>query len=354
MGKSKFRNEGIVAWRSPSNIALVKYWGKYGIQLPRNASVSFTLSNAFTEMQIAYSPKEDQSETISLDFLFEEKEQPKFKEKINRFLESIRSYLPYLDDFHLNIKSRNSFPHSTGIASSASSMSALALCLCQIENEIEGKTEMDESFYQKASRIARLGSGSACRSIYPYLVLWGDLAQVANSSNEIALPVFQEEHPVFKTFQDSILIIDSTVKSVSSRAGHALMDTNPYAEARYKQANSHAVALLEAMRVGDLELWGSIVEKEALTLHALMMASEPPFILMRPQTLTVIEKIREYRQTRKKPVYFTLDAGPNVHMLYPENIKDEITYFIEQELVPLCENGRVIQDQVGEGPIEIK
>lgn len=345
--------KGNISWKSPSNIALVKYWGKYGNQLPRNASVSFTLDNAYTETSVSYISGESLSNEVSISFLFEGQPNPKFEEKIRTFLNSVITYFPFLKELHLDIESKNSFPHSTGIASSASSMSALALCLCQIEREAYGLLENDGDFFQKASVIARLGSGSACRSVYPYLGLWGATNTIPGSSNEFAIPVGDDIHPVFKTFKDSILIISAAEKSVSSRAGHALMTGNPYAEARYLQANQHVSDIMETMRSGDIETWGNIVEKEALTLHALMMASEPPYILMRPNTLEVIEKIRWFRKANNIPVYFTLDAGPNVHILYPDNVKDKVIYFIEEELVSLCENGRVIHDQVGQGPEKI-
>ncbi len=340
-------------WKSPSNIALVKYWGKYGVQLPQNASVSFTLKNAYTETTVSYVAKPEKTNDVSISFLFEGAPHPKFEEKIKVFLSSVIGHFPLLKDLHLDIESKNSFPHSTGIASSASSMSALALCLCQIERDVYGLLENDTDFYQKASVIARLGSGSACRSVYPYLGLWGKTDTIPGSSNEFAIPVGNDIDPVFKTFKDSILIISAAEKSVSSRAGHALMTGNPYAEARYQQANRHVSDIMETMRSGDIEGWGNIVEKEALTLHALMMASEPPYILMRPNTLEVIEKIRWFRKENNVPVYFTLDAGPNVHILYPDNVKDKVIYFIEEELVSLCENGRVIHDQVGQGPEKI-
>lgn len=345
--------QGQVAWKSPSNIALVKYWGKYGRQLPQNASISFTLSEANTKMSVSYKTKEVKDASIALTFLFEGKENAKFAEKISKFLDSIISYFPFIPELEFTIESENSFPHSTGIASSASSMSALALCLCQIEKNHFKPEVTEEEFYQKASLIARLGSGSACRSVYSRLAMWGELASLEGSSNEYAIPVIDKIDPIFHTFRDSIFIVSSEEKSVSSRAGHALMEGNPYAAARYEQANQHVTEIIEAMQNGDLESWGNIVEKEALTLHALMMASEPPYILMHPNTLKVIEKIRAFRKEKNAPVYFTLDAGPNIHILYPDNVKDMITHFIQEELVSLCENSRVIHDFVGEGPEKI-
>src|SRR3954471_17456463 len=104
-----FKNiHGEIAWRAPSNIALVKYWGKYGQQLPRNASISFTLSNAFTETHIKYSAKEKTDNGIDLKFYFEGKSNPKFEEKIQQFLESIIPQFPFLPHFSLEINSKNS------------------------------------------------------------------------------------------------------------------------------------------------------------------------------------------------------------------------------------------------------
>jgi len=344
--------QGRTGWRSPSNIALVKYWGKYGIQLPRNASVSLTLDEAFSETIIDYRPKQEKDPGISVTFTFDGQPNVSFENKIRKFLTGLTKQFSFLEELHLDIQSRNSFPHSAGIASSASSMSALALCLCGIEQEIKGDPGV-AAFYEKASLIARLGSGSACRSVYPFVAVWGQHPGVPSSSNEYAVPVAEEVDPVFKTMKDSILIVSSAEKSVSSRAGHALMEGNSYAPARYQQANQHLSEILSAMKAGDLEKWGAIVEKEALTLHALMMASEPPYILMRADTLAVIEKIHQLRNEQKVPVYFTLDAGPNVHVLYPDSVKDIVISYINKELVSLCENGRVIHDQVGQGPVKI-
>ena len=160
-----FKNiQGETAWRAPSNIALVKYWGKYGNQLPRNASISFTLNSAFTETSVKYIAKTDDNKNIDLKFLFEGKENPKFAEKIQKFLESIVPHFPILPYFSLEINSTNSFPHSTGIASSASSMSALALCLVDIENALDGGLRPHE-FFEKASKIAKANEKMELRFI---------------------------------------------------------------------------------------------------------------------------------------------------------------------------------------------
>jgi len=349
-----FKNiKGEVAWKAPSNIALVKYWGKYGNQLPKNASISFTLENAFTETTVKYVSKTDEHKNIDLTFYFEGKENLKFAAKIKKFLESIVPHFPFLPHFSLEIHSYNSFPHSTGIASSASSMAALALCLTSIENELDGGM-YPALFFEKASMIARLGSGSACRSVYPYLAAWGKHSAIPFSSNEHAVQAFEGVHPVFKTFKDAILIVSADEKAVSSRAGHALMEGNPFAESRYQQAANHQSALVAAMQLGDIPAFGEIIENEALTLHALMMCSTPSYMLMLPNTLKIIDLIKTYRAENNVPLYYTLDAGPNVHLLYPEENAEEVELFIGKMLLPHCEQQRVIFDKVGSGPVRLK
>jgi len=344
---------GSISWRSPSNIAIVKYWGKHGRQLPKNPSISFTLDAAYTETTLEYEPKTGVDQGIDLTFFFEEKPNEAFADKVKKYLESITQIFPFLRQLKLTVHSRNSFPHSSGIASSASSMSALALCLCTLEDVLFESLQNDEEFRQKASFVARLGSGSACRSIYAGLAMWGEMGEVKSSSDLFAIPMIDEVNESFKSFHDDILIVSQGEKSVSSRAGHGLMVGNPYAENRYTQARQHTHNLLAALKTGDLEAFGHILESEALTLHALMMASNPPYILMKPHTITLIEKVQAFRKDTGHPLYFSLDAGPNLHLLYPDDIKEEVQNFITSELVSYCENGKWIADKVGKGPLQL-
>ena len=338
-------------WKSPSNLALIKYWGKHGVQLPQNPSISFTLNNAFTETKVGYSPNLEVEQGINLEFYFEGKENDPFLLKQKKFLESIIDIFPFLPQLNLTVHSHNSFPHSAGIASSASSMSALALCLCSIERDLFGTLESEAEFLQKASFVSRLGSGSACRSVYPVMAVWGE--GIAGSSNLYAVPHAAHTHEVFHTFHDDILIISKSEKSVSSRAGHALMKGNAYADIRYAQAHARLHTLIQALGAGDLKTFGEITENEALTLHALMMTSEPSYLLMEANSLAAINKVRAFRAETDVPLYFSLDAGPNLHLLYPDADKIEVQKFIEQELKPLCEDGKYIPDMVGQGAIMV-
>ena len=347
-----FGKNNNTAWRSPSNIALVKYWGKKEGQIPENASLSFTLSKSYTETQISYSEKEKRGE-ISVDFLFEGKQNDLFQQKILKFLSSIIEYFPFLTKLHLKIESKNSFPHSAGIASSASSMSALALCLCSIEKKHYKSLNTDNEFYKKASFIARLGSGSASRSVFPKIATWGKIHNSENTSDKYASVLQFKIDDKYENYNDAILIISKKEKEVSSTVGHNLMNSHHFAKARFKQANENLDSLLEVLKTGNEDKFIEIVENEALTLHGLMMNSNPSFILMKPNTLKVIEKIRNYRKKTGSKSCFTLDAGPNIHLLYPDNEKDNVQNFIKNDLLQYCVDGFWINDKVGKGAIEI-
>ncbi len=344
---------GQVSWRSPSNIALVKYWGKYGTQLPKNPSISFTLSAAFTETTVQYEPRTDFSGPISMSFLFDGQIMPAFAQRISEYLIRLIPTLPFIEQLHFHVSSRNSFPHSAGIASSAAGLSALALCLCSIEDQFFETLQEDQPFRTKASRLARLGSGSACRSIYSRAALWGKTGLVDDAHNEYAIPFGPYLHPAFEGYQDAILLVSNTQKSVSSSAGHALMETHPYAGVRYDQARRNLQEMIECLKHGHLDRFSVLCENEAMQLHALMMSSQPNYLLMRPGTISIIEEVRAFRSDTEIPLCFTLDAGPNVHLLYPKAENEAVENFIGDTLVKYCHQGAWIKDEMGLGPLQI-
>ena len=358
--------QGKVGWQSPSNIALVKYWGKRGKQLPQNPSISFTLSECRSETFIGF----EKADHFGFRFFFEGKENPAFGAKIEKFLLENQAFFPFINQLQLTVESRNTFPHSSGIASSASSMSAFVMGLMEIEHILSNLSAFRQAQrpspvevpelvegpinLQKASYFSRLASGSASRSVFPKMALWGATDGYKGSSDEYAVSLENDIHPVFKTYSDSILIVSGETKSVSSRAGHGLMEGNPYASARYAQANENIKNLLGALKAGDLDTFINITESEALQLHALMMCSHPSFILMKPNTLRIIEEVRNFRNETRIPLCFTLDAGPNVHLLYPENEAEKVENFIKSNLVTYCDKSRWIADHVGDGPKKLQ
>jgi len=340
-----------ISWESPSNIALIKYWGKHDDQLPQNPSLSFNLKNSKTITNIIYQKKEPDESSIR--YFFEDQRNVPFEKRIKNYFEKIAVYLPFLKKLDFTIYSKNTFPHSAGIASSASSFSALAHGLCSIEKDLFHTLPGQDEFYRKASFLARLGSGSASRSISGKAVLWGKTERVTESSDEYAVPIDEQVHHLFKSYRDAVLIIDSGQKTSSSSKGHMLMENHSFAKARYLQANINLEKMLLALKTGGEKLFAEIVESEAMTLHALMLSSNPAIFLIKPNTLAVIEKLKEFRRKQCLNFAFTLDAGPNVHILYPNKIKAIMVNFIENELLPFCENGKWIDDEISNGPKQI-
>jgi diphosphomevalonate decarboxylase len=336
----KLKESLVSKWQAPSNIALVKYWGKYGMQLPANPSISFTL-NACRTITSVKAIKGQPGFSISYDGVAK----PEFAPKIQAYLERIVDYCPWTAHYFFEIDTHNTFPHSSGIASSASSMAALSACMMDFESELTA-TPLD---YHKMSFLSRLGSGSACRSLQGAAVLWGEHKDTADSSNFYGVDKSGLLHPVFQDFQDTILLVDKGEKVVSSTVGHDLMNGHAFAEARFEQAQENLTTLKKALQEGDLETFIKITESEALTLHAMMMTSQPYFILMKPHTLSIIEEIWAFRKETQIPVCFTLDAGANVHMLYPSNHKTAVDVLINNKLTRYCQNSHYICDEIGAG-----
>ncbi|WP_407498621.1 diphosphomevalonate decarboxylase [Elizabethkingia anophelis] len=332
-----------VAESCPSNIALIKYWGKYENQIPANPSISYTLNHCRTNTTMEFS----EGENFSVQTFLAGNEELKFAEKIEKYFKNIEQYLPWILKGKYVIRTENTFPHSSGIASSASGFGAIAKCLMQLDAIFSGNTSEEEAL-KKASFLARLGSGSACRSLYNGLVVWGNTKEVEGSSDLYAVQYPNDEiHPVFKKFNDWVLLIHEGEKSVSSTVGHGLMKTNPYAERRFQEAHENFAKLKNILKTGDLEGFIKLTEHEALTLHAMMMMSDPAFILMKTGTLEVINKIWDFRRITGLPLFFTLDAGANVHLLFPNDIEsDKIKIFIQQELLPFTQKAGVVKDEM--------
>jgi len=346
---SKIIESGGFEWSAPSNIALVKYWGKKANQIPANPSISFTLNDCKTITKLAYERKED--DRISFDLLFEGQPKESFRPKIEKFFERTAEYLPFLNDYHFTIDTRNTFPHSSGIASSASGMAALAMNLMSLERELN-PAMTDEHFYKKASFLARLGSGSAARSIKGKVVIFGEHEGTPGSSNLYGTE-FGELHNIFQNYKDTILLVDKGEKQVSSSVGHDLVHGHPFAEERFKQAHRNLSAVKSILSSGDLDGFIKYTESEALILHAIMMTSMPYFILMKPNTLEIINRIWQFRNDTGIPVCFTLDAGANVHVLYPENVAVKVLDFIKAELLVYCQNNQYICDEIGTGALSL-
>ncbi len=333
-----------ITWRCPSNIAIVKYWGKWGNQMPCNPSVSMTLSEAVTEVQLETFEKKQSG--IELEYFFGGEKNDSFQTRILKYLETNISRFPLLNNVAIRLSSHNSFPHSTGIASSASAFGAIALSLLEAEGRLNAVSDK-ELFYTEASELARLGSGSACRSMFGGFVSWGEHPEITGSSDIFATEV-TDVHENFKKMMDAILIVDDEPKKVSSSVGHSLMNNHPYAENRFLQAKENTGKIIKTLYNGDYEEFIHIAESEALALHAMMMTSTNYYLLMKPGTIHAIEKIIHFRKKNNVPICFTLDAGPNVHVIYPESYKNEVSDFLHNEFEMDLKG--IIFDKSGTGP----
>lgn len=328
------------SWTSPANIAFVKYWGKKSHQIPANPSLSMTLSECTTTTKTKFQAANGLSVRLKLNGKSEEK----FATKIKDYLESLQDELPWILNLSVEIETSNTFPHGAGIASSASGLSAFALTLTEFLTHL--KSDPDEAlFLNRASYLSRLASGSACRSVYGGFTSWGDSA-LPDSSDLFATSF--TVHPELASLNDTVLVINSEEKTISSRSGHGRMNEHFFAEARYSQARDNFSRCISALQRGEMDDVGIILEAEALALHAMMLTSPEPYTLLNPNTLSAINAIWDFRKETKLPLYFTLDAGPNLHLIYPEAQNNKITTFISHELTPLAEN--IIHDKTGIGP----
>jgi diphosphomevalonate decarboxylase len=358
MGRPDFKTANIMTgslkhmhyskWRCPSNIALVKYWGKRDFQKPMNPSLSFVLQDAFTETSVELHKIGNQK----VEFYFEGFAN-EFGVRIEKFLDQVSSKLLWVKNYNFRIHSHNSFPHSAGIASSASSFGALALCLTELDFAHSGKAINGPHFLQEASELARMGSGSACRSVYSGFSIWGQTQLFKSCCDDYAMPLSDGVHPVFYGLRNAILMVDSGKKEVSSSVGHQLMENHLYQHSRIAQAHQNLNELYLALLTGNQEKFVEVVENEALSLHAMMMTSNPSFILLKPSSLEMISRIRHFRLKSQIPVCFTIDAGPNIHLLYFQGNELDVKAFIERDLLEFCENGKWIDDRIGAGPERI-
>ena len=281
---------------APANIALIKYWGRKDsdLRLPGNNSISINLSgiSSVTSVEFNEDLKADQ---ISID---REVVTGIEKVRIITHLDRIRK----MAGIHHRawVESDNNFPKGTGLASSASGFAALTLAAC-----FSAGLSLSE---KDLSILARLGSGSACRSIPSGIVEW----KAGNSNrSSYAYSLFPAN---FWDIRDVIAIVHSDVKKTSSTKGHAAVESSPFYRERIREIPQKIRRIKEAIRNKDFSEFGEIVEAEALSMHAVMITSKPALIYWLPTTLRVMHQIMDWRSGGLES-YFTIDAGPNVHVL---------------------------------------
>lgn len=285
------------------NVALLKYWGNRddALRLPSNSSISMNLDSLWTRTRVAwYELRDRRCELHEKDTLTINSQQITGAglQRVSVFLDIVRSMAGIKD--RAEVASENNFPAGAGIASSASAFAALALAATKAAGLDLSEVEL--------SRLARRGSGSACRSIPGGFVEW----QAGRSdADSFALAIVPPEH---WALVDCIAMISSEHKPTGSTEGHALAATSPLQAARVADTPRRLEICRRAILERDFEALAGIVELDSNLMHAVMMTSSPPLFYWQEATLTVMRTVQEWRRGGL-PVCYTIDAGPNVHVI---------------------------------------
>jgi diphosphomevalonate decarboxylase len=316
--------------RAGSNIAFIKYWGVAdpALNLPLNGSISMTLADAHTTTTVAW----DRPGMLAEDLIVVDDvvQTGASAARIGRHLDRMRAMAGVNHRAH--VVSRNNFPMASGIASSASGFAALTVAGCRALGLELGDAQL--------SALARLGSGSACRSIFGGYVRWDRGHDDASST---AHPIFAADH---WDLRDVVAVVSHAAKAVSSEAGHRLAATSPLNAARVAFAEVALEEVEDAIRRRDLAALGPLLEQDALAMHAVMMTGSPSLLYWLPGTLEIIDAARRWRERDGLPVYFTIDAGPNVHLICPAAVVDEV----QARATALSTVQHVIASRPGPGP----
>jgi diphosphomevalonate decarboxylase len=283
-----------------SNIAFVKYWGKRdeALRLPVNSSLSMNLSQATTATTVVFDTQLPQDEVV----IHGQSASSTAQFRVVRHLDRIRKMAGIKE--HAYVASHNSFPRDAGIASSASGFAALTLAAVKAA-EMELTSEA-------LSRLARLGSGSAARSIPAGFCEWHAGRKSESSwAEQIAPP----QH--WPGLRDIVTVLTEVPKPVSSSRGMALAQTSPHFRTRLALISERLERVRQAVIDRDLTALGETSEEEAIELHLIAMSSRPPIYYWSPETMALIHRVLDWRANGLR-VYFTIDAGPNVHLLCEE------------------------------------
>jgi diphosphomevalonate decarboxylase len=291
-----------------SNIAAIKYWGNrdHTLRLPVTGSLSLNLDGLHTRTTVAF----DSSLAADVVVLGDAVQSPEASTRVSQHLDRVRA-LAGIKTF-ARVDSQNNFPAGTGIASSASAFAALTLAACAAAGLELGERDL--------SILARQGSGSACRSIPSGFVEW-QMGTEADGSDSYAFSIAAPDH---WALADCIAIVSHAHKEVGSTGGHALAHTGPLQQARIDDTPRRLRACRESLLARDFPRFAEIVEEDSTTMHAIMMTSRPPLYYWLPPTLAIMDSVRKWR-AGGLPACFTVDAGPNVHVLTLAEHMAEVT-----------------------------
>ncbi len=293
-----------------ANIAFIKFWGKRdaALNLPANSSLSMNLDKLTTITTVEFSPAYD-DDLVILDG---REERGESRQRIVAHLDRVRAMAGL--QVRARVISENSFPTDAGLASSASGFAALSLAASKAAG-----LELSE---KELSILARFGSGSACRSIPGGFTEW---TAGASSEDSFAKQIAPPEH---WDLRDVIAIVSRAKKRVGSTEGHARAPSSPFYQARLASVANCLPQARAALLGKDFATLGRLIEEDAVAMHVVMMTSRPPIYYWLPSSMWLIHEVQNWRAEGLE-VYFTFDAGPNVHLICQAADQAEVERRIE-------------------------
>lgn len=296
---------------APANIAFVKYWGvaDAALTLPLNESVSMNLDRCLTTTTVRFDPSLNADEMLIT--LHGEAERPasgSFLERVVAQLDRVRAMVG--TDTRAHVRSHNNFPADAGIASSAAGFAALTTAACAALD-----LDLDERALSILTRQS--GSGSACRSIPTGFTHWRD---DGTDRGSYAVSVAPPNH---WALADVVAVVSTVPKSVGSAPNHQRARTSPFLPTRVEQVPAQIERTLRAIEQRDLLALGEVCEVDALSLHTIAMTATPPTLYWQPGTVAIMHALHQWRAEGLHG-YFTIDAGPNVHVICARHDAAEI------------------------------
>ena len=287
--------------QAPANIALIKYMGKQNVEknLPDNPSLSYTLPHLLSSVMLELmTTTHDVWEPLDTPGALIFDLPLASQQRYLKYLAALKAHFNFTGGFIL--RSSNNFPYGSGLASSASSFAALTKCAVQALCDL---TNVQLPSILEQANLSRIGSGSSCRSFFPFWVLWdGDIVQ------SVELP--------YKDLMHQVILISHEVKKISSSQAHQLVKTSYLYAERSHRASGNLKLLLQALSIQDWHGAFTIVWQEFHDMHNLFTTSAEPFNYITPQSQEILDLMYNFWEKNGDGPLVTMDAGPNIHLLY--------------------------------------
>jgi len=302
--------------QAPANLALIKYMGKFSPHdnMATNPSLSYTLDNLQSFVQLecshqAYDSWEPLDHPNGIESYLNTAQQQKYLAHLQR----LKAQYQYQGTFI--VRSCNNFPANAGLASSASSFAALSICAMEALSELTQQPKLNRL---DLAHISRLGSGSSCRSFFGPWVLW-------EQANIQTVPI-PYQHLIHKT-----ILVSQAPKAISSSQAHIRVASSPNYPKRGQRARVRLQQLLSAFNTNNWQQVFQIVWDEFRDMHQLFNSCQQPFSYLTKASENVLNCLQDYWQTYQDGPLVTVDAGPNIHLLFRS---DQSPTELENQLTP--------------------